>query len=144
MKKLLKYSIAILLAMGGVSGLSIAQSTDAVLGKWLTNGGRSHIEIYKPAGKNLYFGKIVWLDEPVDEQGRPMKDVNGNVILNMELLKGFAYDDGEWSDGTIYDPESGKIYHCTLELDGRNTLKVRGSLDSWGLLGRTESWTRVQ
>jgi uncharacterized protein (DUF2147 family) len=121
-----------------------AQSKDEILGKWLTMEGKSHIEIYKPAGKDGYFGKIVWLKEPLDENGQPKKDTNGNQVLNMVNLKNFKFESGEWVDGTIYDPESGKTYHCTMELENNDVLKVRGSVDSWGWIGRTDTWTRVK
>ncbi|MEO1367538.1 MAG: DUF2147 domain-containing protein, partial [Acidobacteriota bacterium] len=60
----------------------------------------------------------------------------------MRILEGFeAEGDGEWSGGTIYDPNNGKTYSCTLELEGADTLKVRGYIGV-SLFGRTERWTR--
>jgi len=48
---------------------------------------------------------------------------------------------GEWSGGTILDPEDGKQYKLTLELDplGKQ-LKVRGH---WGFFYKTQIWKRV-
>lgn len=120
------------------------QQADDIIGKWLTMGEKSHIEIYKSADNGLYYGKIVWLREPKEENGAPKKDKNGNKIIQMVNLKDFKFDSGEWVDGTIYDPESGKTYYCTMELQEENLLKVRGSVDSWGWIGRTDTWTRVQ
>jgi len=128
------------MALGSVN----AQKPDDVLGKWLTGEANSHIEIYKEAGKDLYFGKIVWLKDPIDENGKPTKDDKGQPIMGMINLRDFAFNDNEWGDGTIYDPKEGKTYYCTLELDGPNKLKVRGSVDSFGLIGRTDVWTRVK
>lgn len=42
---------------------------DAVLGKWLNEDKDARIEIYKEG--NSYFGKIVWLKEPNEEDGTP-------------------------------------------------------------------------
>ena len=61
----------------------------------------------------------------------------------MELMKGFVFEDDEWVDGTVYDAETGKTYYGSMELENSNTLNLRGSLDSFGLIGRTETWTRV-
>lgn len=119
-----------------------AQSADVVVGRWLTADGESHIEVYKKG--NTYWGKIAWLKEPHDDQGKPITDDNGDPILDMEIMRGFRYEEGGYVDGKVYDPESGKTYYGSMELDGKSVLKLRGSLDKSGWLGRTETWTRVQ
>jgi len=48
---------------------------------------------------------------------------------------------GQWSGGSIYDPDTGHTYSCKLELLDPNKLKVRGFLGV-SLLGRTQIWTR--
>lgn len=119
-----------------------AQNADLVLGHWLTSEGDSHIEVYKKG--NAYYGKIAWLKDPNDDQGKPITDDNGDPILDMEIMRGFRYEDGEYVDGKVYDPQSGKTYYGSMELDGKSVLKLRGSLDKSGWLGRTETWTRVK
>ena len=47
---------------------SVAQNADDVVGVWLTDGGKSKVEIYKKGDE--YFGKIIWLREP-NENGKP-------------------------------------------------------------------------
>jgi len=131
-------TIAMLLIFGG----GYAQESDDILGFWETSEKRSHIKIYKKGSE--YFGKVAWLREPNDpETGEPKTDENGKGILNMEILKEFVFDDDEWEDGTIYDPESGKTYYCSMEFNDKGQLKIRGSVDPMGWLGRTEVWTRV-
>ncbi len=61
--------------------------------------------------------------------------------MGLVNLEGFKFDDGEWEDGTIYDPKSGKTYSATMELDGKNLLKIRGYVGI-SLFGRTTEWTR--
>lgn len=125
-----------------------AQSADAVLGKWLNSSGEAHIQIYKTGNK--YSGKLVWLKNPNNEQGKAKTDVNNpdanlrrRALLGLEMLKGFNFDDGEWEDGTIYDPKSGKTYSCIMTLEGNDKLKVRGYIGI-SLIGRTDVWTRVK
>jgi uncharacterized protein (DUF2147 family) len=113
-----------------------------IVGKWLTAGGESHIEIFKQG--NFFHGKIVWLEKPNDDQGRPIVDDNGTKILNMVIMTDFSYDEGEYVEGKVYDPETGKTYYGSMELQDKNTLKLRGSIDKFGWLGRTETWKRVQ
>lgn len=128
----------------------IAQNADAVLGKWETENGKSHVEIYKKDGE--YYGKIVWLKNPLNEEGNPKVDKNNpeedmrtRPLKGLELLREFEYDadDEMWEDGEIYDPESGDMYSCEMSLEGDNKLKVRGYLGI-SLLGRTTVWTRVE
>ncbi len=131
-----------------------ANDGDAVLGQWLTSDGKARIEVVKDG--DIYDGTIVWLKEPLypadDKKGmggkpkvdreNPVKTLQSRPILGLPLIQGFKYDgDNVWTDGTIYDPESGKIYSCkmTLMMDGR--LKVRGYIGI-SLFGRTEIWTR--
>src|SRR6056297_4060846 len=117
-----------------------SQQADDILGSWLTGEGRSHITIYEEGGK--YFGKITWIKEPNDpDTKRPKTAKNGQPLMNLEILEDFVFEDGEWVDGTIYDPEAGKTYYCSMELDGEDKLKIRGSVDPMGWLGRTEVWT---
>jgi uncharacterized protein (DUF2147 family) len=59
-------------------------------------------------------------------------------------LKNFVFEDGEWVDGTIYDPKTGNTYYSTIEMVNENKLEVRGSLDPFGLIGRTDTWVRMK
>ncbi len=126
---------------------------DDVVGVWLTQYKDSKVEIYKDGGK--YFGKIVWLETPIDSiTGKPKVDdknedpnLRNRPIMGMKLLENFVFDgDDEWEDGTIYDPKKGKTYSCYMEFpdkDNKDRLKIRGYIGV-SLLGRTVYWTRVK
>lgn len=137
-------AIVLLLILAVAPLLCFGQSPDAIVGQWITTHGKARIKIYQNPKTHQYEGKIVWLKNPKDENGNPVKDANGNIVMGLKILQNLGYDDGEWTDGTIYDAESTKTYYCTLNLEGENTLEVRGSLDKMGWLGRTETWTRYQ
>jgi uncharacterized protein (DUF2147 family) len=148
-KKLLKITafIAFLLAVNPAIGQN--NKADLILGKWLNEDKDAHIEITKDAGK--YFGKIVWLRDPIDTlTGKPKIDdknsdkaLQSRPVLGLEILKDFTFDgDDEWSEGTIYDPNNGKTYDCYMEIGETGILKIRGYIGiSW--IGRTTYWTRV-
>jgi len=121
-----------------------AQKADDIIGIWMPSEGTSYIQIYKQKESEKYFGRIVWLKEPNDETGNPKKDPNGDPILKMVNLKDFVFEDDEWTDGTIYDPKSGNLYYCTIEMDKKDKLAVRGSVDPFGLVGRTDVWVRMK
>ncbi len=134
--------------------LSLAQLTYSqsarIEGLWLTEEGQSQIEIFQKAG-NSFYGRIVWLDEPLDDNGRPKLDKENSdralrrrPIMGLEILEGFSYDVSrdEWSGGTIYDPENGRTYSAYIRLEGRNTLRLRGYVMGMRFMGRTTEWTR--
>lgn len=87
---------------------------------------------------------MVWLETPNDAEGNPRKDENGKEIMGMINLRDFVFEDDTWTDGSIYDPKSGSTYYCTIEMKNKNKLEVRGSLDPFGLVGRTDTWVRMK
>jgi uncharacterized protein (DUF2147 family) len=131
------------------SSISKAQNkADDIVGNWLTTGKEpAKIQIYK-SGK-MFYGKIVWLQNPTDN-GKPKVDNNNpdkakrsNPVIGSVILMGFKFDgNNEWKGGDIYDPESGKTYSSYLFLKDKNTLKVRGYVGI-SLFGRTETWSRT-
>jgi uncharacterized protein (DUF2147 family) len=141
-----KSSLLLLLVLFAVQ--TFAQKASDVVGKWLSATGDGQIEIYIRSGK--YFGKLAWLKEPNDDKGKPKLDnknpiaaLKSKPLLGLELLKDFVFEDGKWTDGTIYDPKTGKTYSCNLSLKENGQLNIRGYVGI-SLIGRTEVWTKVK
>ncbi len=127
---------------------SAASPADAILGDWLTENGRARVRVQKTkSGK--YVGTIVWLKEPLNEQGQPKLDKNNpdeskrtRPILSLRNVNGISYEgENTWGGGTIYDPESGNDYSVTIKLVDAKTLEVRGYIGV-SVFGRTTVWTR--
>jgi uncharacterized protein (DUF2147 family) len=126
---------------------AFSQNADAVLGTWLSAEKNAKVQIYKAGGK--YFGKIVWLKNPYEADGKTPKHDKHNSsealrsrpILNLVILTGFRYDDGEWEHGEIYDPKGGKTYSSKMKLNG-DKLEIRGYVGI-SAFGRTTVWTRT-
>jgi uncharacterized protein (DUF2147 family) len=125
-----------------------AFTPDDIVGVWKDGKGKGHVKIYKQNGK--YYGKIIWLQKPKDENGKPKVDKNNpnaslrsKPLIGLTMLKNFAYEDGEWSGGNIYNPSDGKEYKAYMKLKDKNTLSVRGYVGI-SLLGKTDTWTRVE
>lgn len=120
---------------------------DAVIGVWKTGSGKGMVRIYKEGDK--YYGKIVWLKEPNDENGNPKTDKNNSdeslrnrPLLGLVNLRDFVYKGNKvWEGGRIYDPENGNDYSCEMKLVDENTLEVRGYIGI-SLFGRTDVWKR--
>jgi uncharacterized protein (DUF2147 family) len=140
MKKIVLTIISVMLA----ASAAFAQD---VIGKWKLDDGTAIVEVYKSG--DAYNGKIVWLEEPTDADGTPAKDNNNpdpalrtRELIGLNMLSGLKKTaDNEYSGGKIYDPGNGKTYNCSMKVEG-NVLKVRGSLDKRGLIGRTMDWFR--
>ena len=125
-----------------------AASAQDVIGKWKLEDGSAIVEVYQEG--NVYNGKIVWLKNPTEADGTPAVDSNNpdkslrkRQILGLNMLHGLKKDGGKYAGGKIYDPGNGKTYNCSMKVEG-DVLKVRGSLDKKGLLGRTMDWYRVK
>ncbi|HEX8377229.1 MAG TPA: DUF2147 domain-containing protein [Pedobacter sp.] len=139
----------LLLLIFSFNSVAKAQSADDVTGKWQSAHGNGKIQIYKRG--DLYFGKIIWLKEPNDQSGKPKLDIENpskeaqsNPVVGLEVLKGFIYKgDGLWTNGKIYDPKSGNTYNGQMNLNEPNKLNIR-SFFGLSILGRTETWSRVE
>jgi uncharacterized protein (DUF2147 family) len=144
----MKYLLLLLVTVASVISPAFATPSDDVVGIWLNATGKGKIQVYKENGK--YYGKIVWLREPLTEKGQPKVDINNpNASLKTKplvgaiILRDFEFKDGEWTNGKIYDPESGKDYKCYMRCKDANTLNVRGYIGI-SMIGRTEVWTRTK
>ncbi len=124
--------------------------SDALLGLWEPSNGKVRVKVEKIADK--YYGKIVWLREPIDPVTKAPKVDKNNPDASMQkvplkgyrMLKDFVFDENkEWSGGTIYDPENGSTYNCVIKLKDDNTLDIRGYIGV-KTFGRTDVWKRVQ
>lgn len=119
-----------------------------VVGKWKLEDGSAIVEVYKSG--DAFNGKIVWLANPTEPDGSPAVDKNNpdkalrsRQLIGLNMLSGLKASNGEYSGGKIYDPGNGKTYNCSMKVEGK-VLKVRGSLDKKGLIGRTMDWFCVE
>jgi len=133
-----------------IASAALFSQAGSLVGFWLTEDKDSQIEIYR-SPDNKFSGRIVWLEEPLNDQGRPKVDdknpdraLRTRSTLGLEILKEFTYDASkqEWAGGTIYDPKSGKTYDAFMRLDGNNTMKLKGFVLGMRFLGRESTWTR--
>ena len=128
--------------------VSLSAYAQDVVGKWKLEDGTAIVEVYQQG--DVFNGKIVWLQNPTEADGSPAKDKNNpdekfrsRQLIGLNMLHGLKKNGGEYSGGSIYDPGNGKTYNCSMKVEG-DILKVRGSLDKRGLLGRTMDWFRVK
>ena len=130
-----------------LSAASVMSAQD-IIGKWKLEDGSAIVEVYRQG--NVFNGRIVWLETPINADGTPVLDTNNpdkslqsRQLINLNMLSGLKAEGKEYNGGTIYDPGNGKTYNCSMKVEN-GVLKVRGSLDKRGLLGRTMDWFRVK
>lgn len=134
----------LLLALLFISASGYAQTSD--LGKWKTiddetGKEKSVVEIFEKGGK--VYGKITRLFREKGEDMDPVclecdeeDDRYKKKIIGMEIIRDMKKIGTELAEGTILDPNNGKIYRCKIWLEG-SELKVRGYL---GPFYRTQTW----
>ena len=119
--KMCKFSSKSLFVFLLVSQFSFSQN---IIGKWKTiddetGKEKSIVEIFEKNGK--VFGRI----------------------LGLVIIKGLTKEDDEYSNGKILDPKNGKLYKCSISLESKDKLKVRGYIGI-SLIGRTQYWYRAK
>lgn len=126
------------------------KEADQLIGVWAPSNGRALVKIQNIAGK--YYGRIVKLKEPIDpetgkaklDKNNPDESMRSTPLLGFRMLKDFTYaGDNEWTEGTIYDPQSGSLYSCTIKMKKDGSLDIRGYIGVKAL-GRTDVWTRIK
>ena len=111
-----------------------------IKGKWITEAGDAHVEIYESNGK--WNGKIVWLQKGPDTKDAHNSDekLRSRKLMGVHILSGLVQKKDKWEGGRIYNPKDGKDYKCSMWLEG-DKLKVRGHL---GIFYKTQTWKRAQ
>ena len=121
----------------------------SITGKWVTiddETGKEKSEVTVFIKQNRLYARIdrLLLEEDQGKRCTECKDdKQGQPIEGMLIINGLEPDGDIWSDGEILDPANGKYYDCTLKLEDKNTLLVRGYI-GFSFIGRTQQWKRKQ
>jgi len=128
--------------------LAFSQVSNMV-GNWKTiddktGEAKSVVHIYK-ATNGKYYGKIEQLFKNPNKKCDNCKDENkGKPVLGMVIITEMKEKGDKLDGGFILDPESGDKYHVTISFEKDGKLKLRGSLDKFGMLGRNQFWVKVE
>ncbi len=124
---------------------------ESPVGKWKTIDDNTHeaksiVEITEDADGKLV-GKIIQIFKKPSEDQNPKCDKcpgerKDKPIIGLNFLWDLKKRSSDWGDGSILDPDNGKIYDAKVKVveDGKK-LKVRGFIGI-SLLGRTQYWER--
>ncbi len=127
---------------------SISVNSQSILGKWKTiddetGDAKSIVEVFSKSGK--IYAKVVDILDLANRNKVCQKcsgEDKNKPILGLIIVKGLSKNGTEYDSGEILDPKNGKLYKCTLSLESKDKLKVRGYIGV-SLLGRTQYWYRV-
>lgn len=134
-----------------LQGAAWAQAVPTGLWKTIddeTKQEKSLVRITDTGG--VLSAKIEKLLDPTKQGTRCDKcsdDRKDQPVLGMTIIKNVkqnAEDKALWDGGEILDPNNGKTYKVRLKpVDGGKSMEVRGYIGA-PLLGRTQTWVRVE
>jgi uncharacterized protein (DUF2147 family) len=121
-----------------------AQAQNSIEGIWLTEEGSSKIEIYQKGER--YFGKVVWMEQPMDRKGNPITDRNNpdsnlrnRQLMGIDMLQNLQYQSGKWY-GKLYAPKRGITTDVVIVAKEVDKLQVNISYQGFT---RQQIWTRA-
>ena len=149
MKRILYIAIFIL-----TSSSCLAQkNANSIVGTWLNNEKKAHIEIYEENGK--YYGKVskILIDKMdtsnVDERLKDLSDAekkqkiqeNANKMLNTIILSDLEFSNNEWKNGSLLVPKDNKTLKASVTLEKDNSVLAVKVKKGW--FSKTIYWTKV-
>ena len=118
-----------------------------IQGKWIQSNdediAKSILNLYIDNNK-LYAQVYEIID--IDNKKAVCEECTGKnkdkPIEGMVIVEGLTFEDDNWQDGKILDPNNGKYYKCYIEIIDKNTINVRGYIGI-SFFGRSQIWKRV-
>ncbi|MBB3294769.1 Uncharacterized conserved protein, DUF2147 family [Mitsuaria sp. PDC51] len=147
------FATAVALGLGLSANLALAQAATTPVGVWKTiddetKQERSTVRISEVGG--VLTGKIEKITDPTKQTAKCDEcadERKGQPILGLTILRNVKKNGNDaelWDGGDILDPGNGKVYRVRLRpIDGGKKLEVRGFV-GMPLLGRTQTWIRVE
>ena len=140
----------ITLALTAATGAALAQATPVGLWKTIDDESKtekSQVRITESGG--VLVGKIEKIADPAKQDSKCdlcSDERKDKPVLGMTIIRNAKADadKARWEGGEILDPNNGKVYKLLLKpVDGGQKLEVRGFI-GLALLGRTQTWQRIE
>lgn len=139
------------LLLSSASMVAMAQMSPAGLWKTIDDDGKTEKSLVRIQDANgTVTGKVEKIFDPAKADAKCEKcegPLANQPVVGMQIINGVHRDPEEtaqWDGGTILDPNNGKTYRVRLRpVDGGKKLEVRGYIGT-PLLGRTQTWVRVE
>lgn len=140
------------LAIGFIASTVYAVTPNTPIGYWktiddATGKPKSIVQIWQAENSQLK-GKVVKIfPKSGSNQDKVCAKCDGNLhnqpIVGMVIISGLMAKENQWDNGRILDPENGKTYNLSLRTaENGKKLDVHGYV-GLPLLGRSQTWERV-
>jgi uncharacterized protein (DUF2147 family) len=145
-------TLVALAALGLSASIAMAQATPVGVWKTIddkTKTERAQIRISDTGGTlTARIEKLLAADAKQDAVcDKCTDDRKDKPLVGLEILRGVKKNADEadlWDGGTILDAAEGKVYKVRLRpIEGGKRMEVRGFVGA-PLLGRTQTWVRVE
>jgi uncharacterized protein (DUF2147 family) len=128
----------------GSAPLAAKSPPESILGEWMTqkeeNRPPGRVKFVK-APDGTYMGILTWSAEPKKDVNNKDPKLRDRPLVGIVLMWHLTYDDGEYVDGYVYNPEDGGTYRMKAEVLSPESLKIRGYLGI-SLFGQSKVWAR--
>lgn len=140
--------LTILLVAQGAQATAVIPASP--IGLWqtvsdVTGQPQSVVSVYEEGG--LLFARVerVLVTDGVPATcERCRDDRRGQPLAGLVIMRNMRKAGGDYRDGDILDPESGKVYRCRMTLDTTGQrLTIRGYIGI-SLFGRSQTWHRMR
>ncbi len=125
-------------------------TADKISGKWesIDSDTKLRFEIFQSGER--YFGKLLWASNMYEADGvtakkdnkNPDKSLQNRSRKNIVNITNLKYENGEYTGGKLYNPDSGDTYSLKATLTSENELNFRGFMGV-SLLGKTLKFKRI-
>ena len=159
---LVRFGAFLARALALTAGLALAAPVSAemervgrndVRGLWVDHrdGDKRKVAVWIEDCDGLLCGRIYWLKKPLSAGGQPKRDqhnpdaaLRDRPLCGLRILTGFRRTgDGTWTAGHIYNPNDGRTFSSTMNLESDGALRIRGYVGV-SLFGKTVEWVRPQ
>lgn len=113
-------------------------------GLWRAESGGGVIELHECGDAlcgRLADSNGLRLNPFIKDDANPKPELRERLIHGMDILHGFKGGNGEWTNGRIYNPGSGKTYTGSLKLLDADHIKLSGCLVF--PLCKSQVWRRI-
>lgn len=133
------------------AGFAAAQATPVGLWKTIDDDGKTEKSLVRISEKDgVLSGTIEKIFDPTKQDSKCDKcsdERKDRPTLGMVILRNIKQDGDDkslWDGGDILDPNNGKTYKARLKpVDSGKKLEMRGYI-GMPMLGRTQTWLRVE
>lgn len=131
----------------GASALALAQSPAGLWKTFDEATGKEKAIVRITESNGVFSGKIDKLFDPTKQDSKCddcTDSRKGQPVVGMTIIRNIKKGDSYFEGGDILDAANGKVYRARLALSSDNKkLDVKGFIGT-PMLGRTQTWTRVE